>query len=165
MASDYIGEVASITTALALIAGGLSNSACNQADVGSLITSSEAAYVSDFINEYDNLSNQSIRNISELDKSLPIQYSDEAKELISQNNFGYYVSEICYRLGDYFPGCRVVAESIYDFDGQYSFLKLYVVDETSVEAMLNKLEEFENDWWLSSETYETGKIFVDVMPL
>lgn len=164
MASDYIEKFASITTALTLIAYGFPNYVCNQTNVDSLITRNKVAYVSDFVNEYDNSIDQTVGKVAGLSKSLPIQYSDGAVELIHQNGFEYCISEICYRLGDYFPGCRVVAESINDFDGQGS-LKLYVVDEDSVLAMLDRLEAFENDWWLSSKSYETGKIFVDVMPL
>ena len=97
-------------------------------------------------------------------KELPIEISDEAQEFLNNNPaYNNAVATICYKLGIYFCEGRIVVESIYDFDEGHSFLKLYVVDEDSVDNLMRKLEVFDDEWWLSSNEYNLGNIFVDIM--
>lgn len=117
------------------------------------------------LGEYENISVYTETNNNIANKSLPIQFSDNAKNIIREQGFDAYVSQICYMLGEYFSGCRVVADTFHDFDANDNILKLYVVDEDEIDTLMSKLSRFEDMWWLSSDAYNSGKILIDVMAL
>ena len=69
-------------------------------------------------------------------------------------------------LGEEFEDCMVSAELIDNLDENGSILKLNVIDEgRSIDIMLDKLDRFEDRWWLDSEAYRCGRILVDVMAI
>lgn len=115
---------------------------------------------------YENTSVKTYVN-DNVNRSLPIKISSEARTFLDNNkHIETYISQICYMLGEEFEGCMVSAELIDNFDENGSILKLNVIDEgRSIDIMLDKLDRFEDRWWLDSEAYRCGRILVDVMAI
>lgn len=165
MLYNYIESAISITAALAFTASGFGDYVSNQTPVNTSLSVNTIAYSANVSEKYENTSADSEINTSRINKSLPIQFSDNAKNIIREQGFDAYVSQICYMLGEYFSGCRVVADTFHDFDANDDILTLYVVDEDEIDNLMSKLSRFEDMWWLSSDAYNSGKILIDVMAL
>lgn len=166
MLSNHIGEIFSLTAALTLAASGFGNYVSNQAASNTSLNVNEIACADNVLTKYENTSAYIKIIDSGVNKSLPIQLSDNAKSFIMrEEGFDSYISQICYMLGKYFSGCRVIADTFHDCDVNDDILRLYVVDEDEIDTLMNKLTAFEDMWWLSSDAYSSGKILVDVMAL
>lgn len=164
--NNYIESFIYITAALALTASGFGDYyVSNQTTENTSLSVNTMAYSANVPEKYENTSTYYETNTSIVNKSLPIQFSENAKNIIREERFSAYISQICYMLGEYFSGCRVVADTFHDFDVNEDILKLYVVDEDKIDNLMSKLSRFEDMWWLSSEAYNSGKILIDVMAL
>lgn len=165
MANDFASNVTSFCLAFAVMSSNsIGDYISNQTDDVMMFSSNQfdSAYNETIVDLYGN---SSITNNSAM-KSLPIEISDEAQEFLDNNPaYNNAIATIRYMLGIYFRGCRIIADAIYDFDEGHSFLKLYVADEDSVDNLMHKLEAFDDEWWLLSNEYKLGNIFVDVMAL
>ena len=159
MASDLTSSVASFCLAFAVMSSnGIGDTISNQTD-DVIMFSAVQEKIPDLCGDSNITSSSVVRNS-------PIDISDRAQEFLNNNPaHNNAIATIQYMLGIYFPRCRIVADAIYDFDEEHSFLKLYVADEDSVDNLMCKLEAFDDEWWLSSAEYNLGNIFVDVMAL
>ena len=95
-----------------------------------------------------------------------LEISSRAWKFLDENtHINEVIPVIANELEKYFPEEKIAIDYIIDPDGGASLLKLYVIGEKSVDELMDRLEKFENEYWLSSDEFELGKIFVDVVSI
>ena len=105
-----------------------------------------------------------MKNILDIPNIMEI--SSRAQKFLDENpHIKKAIPVIVKELEKYFPEEKIAIDYIVDPDGGDSLLKLYVIGEKSVDEMMDRLEKFENEYWLSSNEFDLGKIFVDVVSI
>lgn len=95
-----------------------------------------------------------------------IEISSGAQKFLDENPYiNEVIPVIAKELEKYFPDEKIVIDYIIDPDGGDSLLKLYVIGEKTVDELMDRLEKFENEYWLSSNEFDLGKIFVDIVSI
>ena len=107
--------------------------------------------------------NDSLRYIGEphiIAQELHLIKTDKAVDILKENwDLHILISRAEIKIKDYFGLTPLYLDSLGE-----DKLVLSIITEKSPEEALNKLDKFDNEWWIENEKLAKGKLCIEVVP-
>lgn len=118
---------------------------------------------------YSNLFRDNVRlpkaflsNMAIADREIPINYTEKAESYLNANQtMREQILKIATKMREYFSYGIILV----DTDESNSCVVIYIVDNQSVDKMLDDLNAFDYEWWIDAKERFSDNIIVDVMPV